>query len=140
MAVALTVLHDPGNVASRRTLSVAPGTTILKAAHAGGVDITANCGGRGRCTSCRVKFVAGAVPPPTVMDELQLGDALVREGYRLSCQCHVTDSITVQVAPPLDEQTFQILGAERPADWPMPLALDAGITKEVVHVSLPKEE
>ena len=76
------------------------GTSILKAAHGAGVDITATCGGRGRCTSCRVKFVAGTAPPPTVMDELQLGDDLVREGYRLSCQCPVTAAITVQVAPP----------------------------------------
>ena len=78
--VGLTVLPDA------RTLEVEPGTTILHAAHAAGVDITATCGGRGRCTSCRVKFTAGTVPPPTVMDELQLGDALVREGYRISCQ------------------------------------------------------
>ncbi len=27
------------------------------------------------------------------MDELQLGDALVREGYRLSCQCRVLEPI-----------------------------------------------
>jgi uncharacterized 2Fe-2S/4Fe-4S cluster protein (DUF4445 family) len=104
------------------------------------VDITATCGGRGRCTSCRVKFVAGTPPPPTVMDELQLGSALVRDGYRLSCQCRVTEPVTVQVAPPLDEHTFQILGGERPADAPVPLAIDAGIAKRVVQVALPRAE
>ncbi len=134
MTIPLTILPD------RRTLRVEPGVTILKAAHAVGVDITATCGGRGRCTSCRVKFVAGTIPPPTIMDELQLGDALVREGYRLSCQCHVTEPLTVQVAPALGEQTFQILGAERPAGAPAPVSLDAGIRKCVVHVRLPKEE
>src|SRR5206468_1036489 len=41
-------------------------------AHDAGIDVTATCGGRGRCTSCRVKFVAGAVPPPTIGDEVQL--------------------------------------------------------------------
>src|SRR5262247_2952261 len=101
MAVALTIIADPTDPASRRGLSAAAGTTILKAAHAGGVDITATCGGRGRCTSCRVKFVAGAPPPPTIMDELQLGDALVREGYRLACQCPVMEAVSVQVAPAL---------------------------------------
>ena len=134
MSIDLTILPD------RTTLRVEPGSTILRAAHDAGVDITATCGGRGRCTSCRVKFVAGTIPPPTIMDELQLGDGLVREGYRLSCQCRVTEPITVQVAPALDEQTFQILGPERPSDFPLPLALDAGIRKDVVHVSLPKEE
>ncbi len=134
MAIAVTLLPDG------RTLAVEPGHSILRAAHAAGVDITATCGGRGRCTSCRVKFVAGPVPPPTVMDELQLGDALVREGYRLSCQCHATEPVTVRVAPPLDESTFQILGAERGADAPRPVAIDAGVTKRVVKVALPREE
>jgi uncharacterized 2Fe-2S/4Fe-4S cluster protein (DUF4445 family) len=134
MGIALTILPD------RRTLEVESGAIILKAAHAAGIDITATCGGRGRCTSCRVKFVAGTIPPPTIMDELQLGDALVREGYRLSCQCRVREPIAVQVAPPLDERTFQILGAERPPGAPMPMAIDAGIRKQVVTVALPKEE
>ena len=123
-----------------RTLQVDPGVTILAAAHAAGVDIEATCGGRGRCTSCRVKFAAGIVSPPTIMDELQLGDALVREGYRLSCQCRVTDPITVHVSPPVDDQSFQILGAERPPGAPLPVRIDAGITKSLVHVLLPTEE
>ncbi|MCI0547700.1 MAG: ASKHA domain-containing protein [Candidatus Rokubacteria bacterium] len=139
MGIALMIL--PEGSSAPRTLDVEPDATILRAAHAGGVDITATCGGRGRCTSCRVKFVAGTIPPPTVMDELQLGDALVREGYRLSCQCRVTGAVTVQVAPPLDERTFQIL--EEGADAGAALArvsIDAGIRKDVVTVELPKEE
>ena len=120
-----------------RTLHVDLGVTILAAAHAAGVDIEATCGGRGRCTSCRVKFAEGIVPPPTIMDELQLGDALVREGYRLSCQCRVTDPITVHASPPVDDQSFQILGAERPLP---PVRIDAGVAKTLVHVSLPTEE
>src|SRR5262245_4211674 len=131
--VPLTVLPDS------RTLEIESGTSILKAAHGAGVDITATCGGRGRCTSCRVKFVAGAIPPPTVMDELQLGDDLVREGYRLSCQCPVTAAITVQVAPPLDERSFQILGAG-PAPGAGRVTIAAGVDKRVVAVTLPKEE
>ena len=113
--VALTLL--PAGL----TLQVKSGATILASAHAAGVDIEATCGGRGRCTSCRVKFVSGIVPPPSIMDELQLGDALVREGYRLSCQCRVSDPITVQVSPPVDDRSFQILGGERPAGAPMPV-------------------
>jgi uncharacterized 2Fe-2S/4Fe-4S cluster protein (DUF4445 family) len=134
MPVLLTVL--PGS----RDLQVEPGTTILRAAQSGGIDITATCGGRGRCTSCRVKFVAGTVPPPTIMDELQLGGDLVREGYRLSCQCHVSEPITVQVAPPLDERAFQILGAEGGLQEVARTVIDAGVVKQVVKVALPTEE
>ncbi|HEV2054173.1 MAG TPA: ASKHA domain-containing protein [Methylomirabilota bacterium] len=122
------------------TLQVKSGATILASAHAAGVDIEATCGGRGRCTSCRVKFVSGIVPPPTIMDEVQLGDAPVREGYRLSCQCRVSDPITVQITPPVDDQSFQILGGERPAGAPMPVTIDAGVTKRLVRVTLPTEE
>ncbi len=132
--VALTLLP------AGRTLHVDPGVTILASAHAAGVDIEATCGGRGRCTSCRVKFVSGLVPPPTIMDEVQLGDALVREGYRLSCQCRIADAIAVQVSPPVDDQSFQILGGERPAGAPMPVTIDAGVTKRLVRVTLPTEE
>jgi uncharacterized 2Fe-2S/4Fe-4S cluster protein (DUF4445 family) len=123
-----------------RVLQADPGVSILKAAHSGGIDITATCGGRGRCTSCRVKFVEGPIPPPTIMDELQLGDDLVREGYRLSCQCRVTEPITVQIAPPLDERAFQILGADREVSEIGRVAIDAGVEKRVVKVSLPQEE
>ena len=122
------------------TLQVDPGVTILASAHAAGVDIEATCGGRGRCTSCRVKFVSGLVPPPSIMDEVQLGDALVREGYRLSCQCRVADTITVQVSPPVDDQSFQILGSDRPAGAPVPVTIDAGVSKRLVRVTLPTEE
>jgi uncharacterized 2Fe-2S/4Fe-4S cluster protein (DUF4445 family) len=133
MAITLRILPDD------RALHVDPGTTILKAAHAAGIDLTAICGGRGRCTSCRVKFLAGTIPPPTIMDELQLGDDLVREGYRLSCQCAVAESITVQVAPPLDETTdFQMLGAGEGVGGKV--AIDSGVVKQVVKVSLPREE
>jgi uncharacterized 2Fe-2S/4Fe-4S cluster protein (DUF4445 family) len=140
MAVPLTLIADPRDPASRRTLTVAPGTTILKAAHAGGVDITATCGGRGRCTSCRVKFLVGLPPPPTIMDEVQLGDDLVREGYRLACQCVLHEAVTVQPAPPLDERAFQILGAGPGVRELARVTLDSGIAKQVVKVTLPREE
>src|SRR3989440_9226909 len=140
MAVALTILTEPRDPGARRTLDLAPGTSILRAAQAGGVDITATCGGRGRCTSCRVKFVAGAVPPPTIMDEVQPGPALVREGSRLSCQCVPCDPVTVQVAPPLEELSFQILGAGPGPNALSRVALDSGIQKQLVKVALPREE
>src|SRR6266403_1478208 len=139
MPVSLVILTQPGDARPRRVLTVAAGTSILTAAHDGGVDVTATCGGRGRCTSCRVKFIEGTIPPPTIMDEIQLGDDLVREGYRLSCQCTVTEPITVQVAPPLEEHAFQILGAG-PGVGGLGVRIDAGIAKELVKVSLPREE
>src|SRR5467141_4083660 len=140
MPVSLVILTQPGDARPRRVLTVAAGTSILTAAHDGGVDITATCGGRGRCTSCRVKFLAGLPPPPTIMDEVQLGDDLVREGYRLACQCVLHEAVTVQPAPPLDERSFQILGAGPGVKQLGKIALDSGIAKQVVKVTLPREE
>ena len=133
-AIAVTIVPD------RRVVSVEPGSVLLRAAHAQGVDITATCGGRGRCTSCRVKVVEGVAPPGSINDQLQLGDDLVREGYRLSCQLAPTEPLAVQVAPPLDERAFQILGVEPGAVARAQVAMDAGIRKKVVRVELPQEE
>jgi len=138
MTVALTILTDPRRAEPRRELAVTSGTSILRAGHEAGVDITATCGGRGRCTSCRVKFVSGAVPPPTIGDEVQLGDEQVREGYRLACQCVPTEAVTVQLAPPLEEASFQILGAG--AGVAGRVAIASGVDKQLVKVALPREE
>ena len=124
----------------RRTVAVEPGGVLLPAAHAQGIDVTATCGGRGRCTSCRVKVIEGVAPPGTINDELQLGADLVREGYRLSCQLAPTGPLAVQLAPPLDESAFQILGVERDAVARTRVPIDAGIRKRVVRVELPQEE
>src|SRR2546422_807713 len=140
MAVLLTILTDPRDPTPRRTLALPPNTSILKSAHAASIEITATCGGRGRCTSCRVKFVADTIPPPTIMDEIQLGNDLVREGYRLSCQCVPSEAVTVQVAPALEERAFQILGAGPGVVGMGRVTLDSGIRKQVVKVSLPREE
>src|SRR5213594_3340622 len=140
MAVLLTILTDPRDPTPRRTLALPPNTSILKSAHAASIEITATCGGRGRCTSCRVKFVAGTVPPPTIMDEIQLGDDQVREGYRLACQCLPSEAVTVQVAPPLEERAFQILGPGPGVVGLGRVTLDSGVRKQVVKVSLPREE
>jgi uncharacterized 2Fe-2S/4Fe-4S cluster protein (DUF4445 family) len=139
VTVTLTVLIDPRDPAARRDVVIA-GANVLKAAQAAGIEITAVCGGRGRCTSCRIRFVSGAPPPPTLGDEVQLGDDLVREGYRLACQCHLAEAATVQLAPPREEDAFQILAATPGAARASGVTIDAGILKQVVKVDLPRDE
>ena len=50
-----------------RKVTVAAGTTILEASRMAGVPHASVCGGRGRCSTCRVKVGAGSehLPPPT---------------------------------------------------------------------------
>jgi uncharacterized 2Fe-2S/4Fe-4S cluster protein (DUF4445 family) len=87
-----------------------------------------------------VKFVQGPVPPPGISDQLQLGEALVREGYRLACQTLVMEPATVQVAPPLDERAFQILGAPSDATRARRRPGDSGVRKACIRVDVPREE
>src|SRR2546425_1974221 len=101
MAVALTIVTDPDDPASSRNLAVAAGTTVLKAAHAGGVDITATCGGRGRCTPRRGKVVTRTPPPPPPAAEGQPGGHLLPEGYRPPRPRPLPEALTVPVAPPV---------------------------------------
>src|SRR5262249_56910148 len=77
---------------------------------------------------------------PTLGDEVQLGADVVRDGYRLACQCHPSEPAVVQLAPPLQEEAFQILAAVPGAARASGVAIDAGVVKQVVKVDLPREE
>jgi uncharacterized 2Fe-2S/4Fe-4S cluster protein (DUF4445 family) len=140
VAVTVTVLLDSREPGAGRRLTVPDGTTLLRAAQDAGLEVTATCGGRGRCTSCRVRVIQGVAPPPTLADEVQLGDAQVREGYRLACQWRLAEPVTVALAPPVEEAAYQLLGAGGAAARPDGFVLEAGVSKQLVKVALPREE
>jgi uncharacterized 2Fe-2S/4Fe-4S cluster protein (DUF4445 family) len=135
MGGAATVLFEPAG----RTVAVAPGETFLRAAHAAGIDVVATCGGRGRCHSCRIKVLRGSVPPPTIMDTVQLGHDEVREGFRLSCQTAVASDCSVMITPPIMEGGHKILSCAH--DFrDSRLQLDSGVDKRAIRAKLPAEE
>ncbi len=101
-------------------LRVASGFSVLSAARQHEIDITATCGGRGRCRSCRIKQIEGAAVPAGVADRAQLSEDEIREGYRLACQCYPGRSYPgpnarFSIAPPTRETSFQILS--EPGEW-----------------------
>jgi ferredoxin len=66
MAQTVTVTFlDPETSGPLAKRTVPYGSTVLDAALEAGIDITATCGRRGRCRSCRVKAIAGEIAPPT---------------------------------------------------------------------------
>jgi uncharacterized 2Fe-2S/4Fe-4S cluster protein (DUF4445 family) len=71
---------------------------------------------------------------------VQLGVDLVRDGYRLACQCRPSEPATIQLAPPLEELAFQILGSVPGAALASGVTIDAGVAKRVVTVELPRDE
>ncbi|MDI6771717.1 MAG: ASKHA domain-containing protein [bacterium] len=125
----ITVRFEPGG----RTTEVPRGTTILAAARQAGLEIVATCGARGRCRSCRVQVVAGAVPPATLADRVQLGDDEVRERFRLACQAEIGEPLTVLVAPILEEVAFQILSDTRATLSAAGFLLDSGVEESPAY-------
>ncbi len=77
---------DSAGAAANKVRPAVLGETFLEVAQAAGLEVPATCGGRGQCRSCRIKVLSGDLPPPTIMDEVQLGHDEVHERFRLSCQ------------------------------------------------------
>ncbi|MEH6402331.1 MAG: adenylate/guanylate cyclase domain-containing protein [Sneathiella sp.] len=80
-----------------KIVSTAPGSTILEASQLGGVPHAAVCGGRGRCSTCRVRITVGAdaLVPPTDKELAVLKRVGAAEGTRLACQVHPLSNLSV---------------------------------------------
>ncbi len=73
------------------------GMTLLEMSQANGIPHTALCGGKGRCTTCRVVVEDGAekLPPPSDVEAKSLNAVGAPQGTRLACQLRPTDPLTV---------------------------------------------
>lgn len=76
---------------------VSKGMTLLEISRANGVPHTALCGGRGRCTTCRVVIEEGAetLPPPDPDEVQSLAAVGATANTRLACRIRPTESLTV---------------------------------------------
>ncbi|MGI9504309.1 MAG: 2Fe-2S iron-sulfur cluster-binding protein, partial [Geminicoccaceae bacterium] len=81
------------------TLSIEPGMTVLDGSRSGGIPHASVCGGRGRCSTCRVRVGAGAehLPPPAEDEQKVLNRIGAADGIRLACQ--LKPSHDLEVAP-----------------------------------------
>ncbi|MEP5010014.1 2Fe-2S iron-sulfur cluster-binding protein, partial [Roseobacter sp.] len=73
------------------------GMTLLEMSRAAGVPHMALCGGRGRCTTCRVVVENGAetLDPPSAQELASLSAVNAPPNARLACQMRPTDPATV---------------------------------------------
>lgn len=79
------------------------GTTMLEAIRAAGIPHASVCGGRGRCTTCRVRVSAGeqALPVPNETEATALRRIEAPENVRLACQTRPRRDISiVPLLPP----------------------------------------
>jgi adenylate cyclase len=79
------------------------GTTILDASRAAGIPHASVCGGRGRCSTCRVRVTKGAehLPPPSEEESRVLERVRAGPGVRLACQSRPRGDVeVVPLLPP----------------------------------------
>ena len=77
-----------------KSMSVKPGTQLIRAAMDTGVHINASCGGEGVCGKCRVIIESGEVEGG-VSEMLSAEDK--EKGYRLACLAKVASDLTVRI-------------------------------------------
>ncbi|MDF1522077.1 MAG: 2Fe-2S iron-sulfur cluster-binding protein [Trueperaceae bacterium] len=112
----------PTITADGRSIEVDAGTRLVLAIEALGIDIGHRCGGKARCTTCRVAVEAGAPATYTRAEFLKLQGAglLAPEGaaepVRLSCQVLVEGDMTMRVLKTKQTEGWPDTGPEVGAD------------------------
>ena len=82
----------------QRSVRVPRGWSVLEASRSHRVPHLSMCGGRGRCTTCRVRITAGAsnCPPPAADEREALERIGVSDDVRLACQLRPTGDVGVR--------------------------------------------
>jgi adenylate cyclase len=86
-----------------RVLDIIPGATALEIIRAAGIPQAMVCGGRGRCSTCRVRIGTGGehLPPPSPEEARVLQRIGAPDGVRLACQIRpVRDLEVTPLLPP----------------------------------------
>jgi adenylate cyclase len=95
--------RDRGRLAVRvtypggRVVAAPPGFSILETSRWAGVPHASACGGRGRCSTCRVEILAGAgnAPEPSAAESETLSRVRALPAVRLACQLRPIGDITI---------------------------------------------
>jgi adenylate cyclase len=82
-----------------RTVRVPRGASVLEASRRGRIPHASVCGGRGRCSTCRVRIAdgehGGSLPPPGRAERAVLERIGASPGIRLACQLRPERDLTV---------------------------------------------
>ena len=99
--------------ANGRWIEVTPGTSVLEASRIAGIPHASVCGGRGRCSTCRVRVRAEAhsIDPPSTNELRVLRRIGARPNIRLACMLRPRG--TVEVTPLLPPMALAADGRRR---------------------------
>jgi len=94
--------------ASGRAVPILPGATVLETLRENGIAHASVCGGRARCTTCRILVTKGLekLPPATGLEAAALKRVAATPGMRLACQ----------IRPIADIAVMPLLAADAGAD------------------------
>ncbi|MFC7370684.1 2Fe-2S iron-sulfur cluster-binding protein [Fictibacillus iocasae] len=72
------------------------GRKLVNALEDNGVDMLHRCGGKAKCTTCRVEVLSGNLGPINEMEANIIETKGLADGVRLSCQVCVSGDATVK--------------------------------------------
>lgn len=80
-----------------RAVRIPKGLSVLDASRRGGIPHASVCGGRARCSTCRVRVLLGSesLPPPSLAETRVLTPLGADRAVRLACQLKPTTDISV---------------------------------------------
>lgn len=104
----LQVLISPNNV-----VTIRPGLTVLEVSRAAGIPHASVCGGRSRCSTCRVRVNRGLddLPPPAANEARILARIGAAHNVRLACQIRPTHDIAVTPLFPVSPRVEEVRNA-----------------------------
>ncbi len=115
----VTIVDFMGDV--QKEITVEKGTKLLKALIDNETDVVHTCGGRAKCTTCRVTIHKG-VPTRKTQRQHDLFEKLIKSGQPqfdhpavfLSCQVIVEDDMTVSVSETFNSVIHDSRGKDTP--------------------------
>jgi adenylate cyclase len=80
-----------------RTMPILPGATVLETLRENGIPHASVCGGRARCTTCRILVTKGLdrLPEPAGLEATALARIGATLGMRLACQIRPSADISI---------------------------------------------
>ena len=90
---------------SGRRILIPNGASLLETSRAGGIPHASVCGGRGRCSTCRVLIIKsddGCLMPPNDVEKKVLEKLKLPPNVRLACQVKPTGNVTCEPLLPPD--------------------------------------
>ena len=88
-----------------RRVTIAQGTTVLEASQRGGIEHASVCGGRGRCSTCRIRISSGLEAQPEASPEELRVLQRVRANPNVRLACQLRPAAALAVTPLLSPES-----------------------------------